>query len=110
MGPSCSSFTTHQFLFSINIFNGLEDFFILLIATSNQTSTIFGWFFLFPIYPVLARISGLASRAPPLKPDVSTLADASLFSVFSGGHASFLEITSFTGASLEAVSCGWQLL
>ncbi|SFF29581.1 hypothetical protein SAMN05428977_11142 [Nitrosomonas sp. Nm166] len=36
MGPSCSSFTTHQFLFSINIFNELEYFFILLIATKTK--------------------------------------------------------------------------
>ena len=36
--------------------------------------------------------------------------DASLFSVFSGGHASVLEVNSFAGAGLEAVGCGWQLL
>jgi hypothetical protein len=33
-------------------------------------------------------------------------ADTSLFSVFSGGHASVLEATSFAGAGLDAIGCG----
>jgi hypothetical protein len=44
------------------------------------------------------------------KPSAFGPADASLFSVFSGGHASVLEAISFAGAGLEAVGCGWQLL
>jgi len=59
---------------------------------------------------VLARFPGLASRAPPCEGGVFAPADASLFSVFSGGHASVLEATSFAGTGLEAVGCGWQLL
>ena len=46
----------------------------------------------------------------PCEVGVFAPADASLFSVFSGGHASVLEAISFAGAGLEAVGCGWQLL
>jgi hypothetical protein len=41
---------------------------------------------------------------------IFTLADTSLFSVFSGGLASVREATSCIGLGLEAVGCGWQLL
>lgn len=46
----------------------------------------------------------------PCEVGVFAPTDASLFSVFSGGHASVLEAISFAGAGLEAVGCGWQLL
>lgn len=46
----------------------------------------------------------------PCEGGVFAPTNASLFSVFSGGHASVLEATSFAGAGLEAVDCGWQLL
>jgi hypothetical protein len=46
----------------------------------------------------------------PCEGGVFAPTDASLLSVFSGGHASVLEAISFAGAGLEAVGCGWQLL
>ena len=46
----------------------------------------------------------------PSEPCVFTHADASLFSVFSGGLASVRETTSCNDAGLEVDGCGWQLL
>ena len=78
-------------------------------STNTKNPTLIGWVFL-PGTPVLARFQGLASRAPPLRKRRFAPTDTSLFSVFSGGHASVLEAISFAGTDLEAVGCGWQLL
>ena len=72
--------------------------------------TLIGWDF-FCLERQCWRGSGsLPRERHPSKPCVFAPADASLFSVFSGGLASVREPTSFASAGLEAVSCGWQLL
>jgi len=69
-----------------------------------------GWFF-FVCSPQCWRgFRALPRERQPCEVGVFAPAEASLFSVFSGGHASVLEATSFAGAGLEEVGCGWQLL
>jgi hypothetical protein len=56
---------------------------------------------------------GFRARARERHPSdicIFTLADASLFSVFSGDLASVREATSCIGEGLETVGCGWQLI
>ena len=72
--------------------------------------TLIGWDF-FCAFPQCWRgFRAWPRERPPCEGGVFAPADASLFSVFSGGHASVLEAISFAGAGLEAVGCGWQLL
>ena len=72
--------------------------------------TLIGWDF-FCLFPQCWRgFRAWPRERPPCEGGVFAPADASLFSVFSGGHASVLEAISFAGAGLEAVGCGWQLL
>jgi hypothetical protein len=72
--------------------------------------TLIGWDFFCP-FPLCWRgLRPCPRERHPSNTCVFTLTDASLFSVFSVGHASVLEATSFAGAGLKAVGCGWQLL
>ena len=75
-----------------------------------QKPTAIGWFFF-----VYTRQYWRGFRARPRERHPSdicifTLADASLFSVFSGDLASVREATSCIGEGLETVGCGWQLI
>lgn len=72
--------------------------------------TLIGWDFFCPFPQCWRGFRAWPRERPPCEGGVFAPADASLFSVFSGGHASVLEAISFAGAGLEAVGCGWQLL
>ena len=63
--------------------------------------------FFFARSPSVGAVSGpcLASAAPA-KSAFLPPTDASLFSVFSGGHAIVPKVISFANAGLEAVVCG----
>lgn len=75
-----------------------------------KSQPLSGWDF-FACSPSVGADSGHGARERhPWEVGIFTPAAASLFTVFSGGHASVLEATSFAGAGLEAVGCGWQLL
>lgn len=72
--------------------------------------TVLGWFF-FVCSPQCWRgFRAWPRERHPCEVGAFGPADASLFSAFSGGHASVLKAISFAGAGLEAVGCGWQLL
>jgi len=72
--------------------------------------TLIGWDFFCPFPQCWRGFRAWPSERHPCEVGVFAPTDASLFSVFSGGHASVLEAISFAGAGLEAVGCGWQLL
>ena len=72
--------------------------------------TVLGWFFFARSSQCWRGFRAWPRERYPCEVGVFARADASLFSVFSGGHASVLEAISFAGAGLEAVGCGWQLL
>jgi hypothetical protein len=66
MGLPCSSCSTHQPLFFINIFNELEDFFILLIAIHKHPN-VKEWLAKYPRFhlhftPTLASWVNLVER------------------------------------------------
>jgi len=75
-----------------------------------EKPTVLGWFFFVCSTQCWRGFRAWPRERHPCEGGVFAPADASLFSVFSGGHASVLEVTSFAGAGLEAVGCGWQLL
>jgi hypothetical protein len=72
--------------------------------------TLIGWDFFCPFPQCWRGFRAWPCERHPCEVGVFAPTDASLFSVFSGGHASVLEAISFAGAGLEAVGCGWQLL
>ena len=72
--------------------------------------TLIGWDFFCPFPQCWRGFRAWPRERHPCEVGAFGPADASLFSVFSGGHASVLEAISFAGAGLEAVGCGWQLL
>ena len=72
--------------------------------------TLIGWDFFCPFPQFWRGFRAWPREGRPCEGGVFAPTDASLFSVFSGGHASVLEAISFAGAGLEAVGCGWQLL
>ena len=72
--------------------------------------TLIGWDFFCPFPQCWRGFRAWPRERHPCEVVFFAPTDASLFSVFSGGHASVLEAISFAGAGLEAVGCGWQLL
>ena len=72
--------------------------------------TLIGWDFFCPFPQCWRGFRAWPRERHPSEVGVFAPTDASPFSVFSGGHASVLEVISFAGAGLEAVGCGWQLL
>ena len=72
--------------------------------------TLIGWDFFCPFPQRWRSFRAWPRERRSCEVGVFAPTDASLFSVFSGGHASVLEAISFAGAGLEAVGCGWQLL
>ncbi len=72
--------------------------------------TVLGWFFFARSSQCWRGFRAWPRERYPCEVGVFARADASLFSVFSGCHASVLEATSFAGAGLEVVGCGWRLL
>ena len=75
-----------------------------------QKPTVLGWFFFARLPHYWRGFRGWPRERYPSEPYVFTLANASLFSVFSGGLASVREVTSFICAGLEAVGCARRLL
>ena len=86
--------------------NKIQNYGLPRLHQYPKSQPLIGWDF-FARSPSVGAVSGpcLASAAPA-KSAFLPPTDASLFSVFSGGHAIVPKVISFANAGLEAVVCG----